>query len=336
MWLHSLGAQVTGYALDPPSDPSLFEVARVGQLLVDDIRADIRDAERLAETIQRCDPSVVFHLAAQPLVLASLAQPRETFDVNVLGTANLCDAIRTNGQACAVVIATSDKCYRNDGSGRAFEENDPLGGHDPYSASKAGAELVASAYRDSYFAPDQIGEHGVRLATVRSGNVIGGGDWADDRLVPDAVRALAAGQSINIRHPRSIRPWQHVLEPLSGYLSVAGALIDGALGTAWNFGPDPAQEYAVSDLVSEIIAAWGEGDWTADATTLGDVEATTLRLSSTKARHDLGWGQQWSFTESVSHTIAWYHHFYDDPTASMREHSLRDIERYEQSALSAP
>jgi CDP-glucose 4,6-dehydratase len=237
------------------------------------------------------------------------------------------------------VIATSDKCYRNDGAGRAFEELDPLGGEDPYSASKAAAELVAAAYQASYFPLDQVERHGVRLATVRSGNVIGGGDWAADRLVPDAVRALSAGRVIEVRHPGSIRPWQHVLEPLSGYLAVAGALRaghDGGLGTSnWNFGPDAAEQFTVSDLIGQIVDCWGGGSWGPHPGSSGGVEATSLRLSSEKARRDFGWRQRWDFTQTVAHTIAWYRRFYEDETASMRDHSLHDIERFEQAGLAS-
>jgi CDP-glucose 4,6-dehydratase len=339
LWLHQLGAKVTGYALDPPSEPNLFTVMGARELLVDDVQADIRDGDRLAQTIKQCDPSIVFHLAAQPIVLASLENPRDTFDINVLGTASVCDAIRLSGQACSVVIATSDKCYRNDGAGRAFEEADPLGGEDPYSASKAATELVAAAYQASYFQPDQVERHGVRLATVRSGNVIGGGDWATDRLVPDAVRALSVGREIEVRHPDSIRPWQHVLEPLSGYLAVARALHEGrdeGLGRpSWNFGPDATRQFTVSDLVSQVVDCWGGGSWSSHPSSSDGVEATSLRLSSEKALHDFGWRQRWDFSQTVAHTVAWYRQFYEDETASMRDHSLHDIEHFEQAAGSA-
>jgi CDP-glucose 4,6-dehydratase len=207
LWLHQLGAHVTGYALDPLGKPNHFDAADIGPLLIDDIRADIRDADRMAEALRRAEPEVIFHLAAQPIVRASLLEPRHTFDVNVMGTASLLDAVRLAGRPCVVVVIASDKCYRNEGQVWGFREGDPLGGHDPYSASKAGTELVVEAFRSSFFPVDRIGEHGVRLASARAGNVIGGGDWADDRIVPDAMRALASGADMVVRNPGSTRPW---------------------------------------------------------------------------------------------------------------------------------
>ena len=225
LWLHRLGAAVTGYALAPPTEPNHFDAARVGEVMVEDVRGDIRDSALIAEVIRRCRPDAVFHLAAQPLVRSSLVSPRETFDVNVGGTASILDAIREADRPCSVVVVTSDKCYRNDGEVWGFRENDPLGGHDPYSASKAGTELVVEAYRSSFFPIERLAEHGVRLASARAGNVIGGGDWAEDRIVPDAVRALSSGRDLIVRNPHSTRPWQHVLEPLSGYLRLAQLLL---------------------------------------------------------------------------------------------------------------
>ena len=333
LWLHRLGAEVTGYALDPPSHPNHFEVSKVADVLVEDVRGDIRDADLMTKVVRRTTPDVVFHLAAQPIVRASLTNARETFDVNVIGTASVLDAVRAAGRPCAVVVVTSDKCYRNDGQVWGFREIDPLGGHDPYSASKAGSELVVDAYRASFFPIEQISEHGVGLATARAGNVIGGGDWADDRIVPDAARALAAGVDLVVRNPNSIRPWQHVLEPLSGYLQLAGRLLwdeePSRWAEAWNFGPSVDDAATVGDLATALSEAWGSGGWTPLPSSSVDVEARTLRIAIDKAVSTLGWQPRWNLDETVSRTAEWYRHYYGDPMRSIRDHSLGDIEAYE-------
>jgi CDP-glucose 4,6-dehydratase len=334
LWLHRLGARVTGYGLDPPTQPSHFVAAEIGELLVEDARGDLRDAELLTRTVQRCEPDVVFHLGAQPLVLWGLEHPKETFDVNVMGTVNLCDAVRAAGRPCTVVVATSDKAYRNDGQGRAFRESDPLGGRDPYSASKAGAEMVVAAYRSSFFAPERRAEHGVDLTSVRAGNVIGGGDWAADRLVPDAVRALSAGLDLVVRNPASTRPWQHVLEPLSGYLTVATRAVggpDGVTEASWNFGPDPSEVVTVEDLASAVVGHWGSGRWVAAGSGPVAKEATLLHIAIEKAATELGWHPRWDFARAVAATVGWYRAFYDDERSSMRDQSLADIAAYEES-----
>jgi CDP-glucose 4,6-dehydratase len=333
LWLHRLGAHVTGYALEPPSDPNHFEVSNVADVVVEDLRGDIRDSDQMADVVRRVAPDVIFHLAAQPIVRASLASPRETFDVNVVGTATLLDAVRAAGNPCAVVVATSDKCYRNEGQLWGFRESDPLGGHDPYSASKAGSELVVAAYRSSFFPVERIAEHGVRLASVRAGNVIGGGDWADDRIVPDAVRALAAGVELVVRNPNSTRPWQHVLEPLSGYLKLAGRLLadehPATWAEAWNFGPSLIDEAKVADLADALIKAWGTGRWSTPSDSPLNDEAQSLRIASDKAVSMLSWHPRWHLEETVRRTMDWYRHFYQEPKNSMRAHSLDDIEAYE-------
>jgi CDP-glucose 4,6-dehydratase len=333
LWLHQLGAAVTGFSLEPPSNPNHFEVSKIGDLLVEDIRGDIRDASLIGSVVRRVAPDVIFHLAAQPIVRTSLTNPRETFEVNVVGTAALLDAVRLSEHPCAVVIATSDKCYRNNGQVWGFREIDPLGGHDPYSASKAGTELVVEAYRSSFFPVNRITEHGVRVATVRAGNVIGGGDWAADRIVPDAVRALASGVDLIVRNPDSTRPWQHVLEPLSGYLTLAARLFpveESAQWTeAWNFGPSITGEAKVSDLANALVKGWGSGRWSTPVQASGNVEAATLRIASDKAVSLLGWQPRWGLNETVRRTVDWYQHFYLDQASSMREHSLHDIASYE-------
>jgi CDP-glucose 4,6-dehydratase len=333
LWLHRLGARVVGYALDPPTTPSHFEASKITEILLEDVRGDIRDAELMEQVVRRCEPEVIFHLAAQPIVRSSLANPRETFDINVVGTASVLDAVRLAEGPCAVVVATSDKCYRNEGQVWGFRESDPLGGHDPYSASKAGSELVVDAYRSSFFPTGRIAQHGVRLATVRAGNVIGGGDWADDRIVPDAIRALAAGSELVVRNPDSTRPWQHVLEPLSGYLELAARLLldeqPSSWAQAWNFGPSINDEAKVADLVTALIAAWGSGRWTSPSNLDANVEAKTLRIAIDKAVSTLGWRPRWHLEEAVLRTIEWYLNFYRDPSISMRDRSLNDIESYE-------
>jgi len=330
-WLHRLGAHVTGYSLPPPTVPNHFAAAGVGELLARDVRGDIRDGDLMARVVADAEPDVIFHLAAQPIVRAGFSNPRETFDVNVLGTASLLDAVRGTGKPCVVVVVTSDKCYRNDGQVWGFREIDPLGGHDPYSASKAGTELVVDAYRSSFFTP---AEAGVRLASGRAGNVIGGGDWAGDRLVPDAVRALSEGSELIVRNPLSTRPWQHVLEPLSGYLALAARMLHEPAEPRWcsafNFGPVSSEEATVADLATALVGAWGSGSWRPLANQpKSDGEAGTLRIAIDKAVSDLGWRPRWQLAETVRRTADWYRSYYDDPEGSMRAKTLADIEAYE-------
>jgi CDP-glucose 4,6-dehydratase len=333
LWLHHLGAHVTGYALEPPTEPSHFQASGIADILVEDARGDIRDAELMSTAMRLAAPDVVFHLAAQPIVRASLAYPRETFDVNVVGTASVLDAVRLLDRPCVVVVVTSDKCYRNDSQVWGFREIDPLGGHDPYSASKAGSELVVDAYRSSYFPVERIDEHGVRLASARAGNVIGGGDWAEDRIVPDAIRALAAGSDLVVRNPASTRPWQHVLEPLSGYLTLAARLLSdqhpAQWAQAWNFGPSIGDEATVEVLATALIKAWGSGRWITPTEEVANVEAQTLRIAIDKAVSVLGWQPRWTLDDAVNRTIEWYRRFYQDTRTSMRVHSIDDIKAYE-------
>ncbi len=336
LWLDKLGANVVGYALDPPTVPNHFDAAHIADVVHDDVRGDVRDAEHLTETFRNFAPDVVFHLAAQPIVREGLRSARETFDINVLGTATLLDAVRSNGRACVVIVVTSDKCYRNEGQVWGFRENDPLGGHDPYSASKAGTELVVDSYRSSFFPPDRLAEHGVLLASVRAGNVIGGGDWANDRIVPDAMRAFSAGEDLVVRNPASTRPWQHVLEPLSGYLTLAGGLL-GERGTprwagAWNFGPLATEEASVAELATALVSAWGSGRWVPTGESASDAEAKSLRLSIDKAITCLGWTPRWGFKKTITRTVQWYQTYYRNPAGSMRAQSLDDIAAYERSA----
>ena len=302
--LAELGAQVRGFALPPPSEPSLFRLAAL-ETLVDSLEGDVREPASLAAALTDFQPDVVFHLAAQALVRASYRDPIATYATNVLGTVHLLDAVRRAESVQAVVNVTSDKCYRNVSASRAFEEQQPLGGHDPYSNSKACAELVSEAFRASYFsAPDAR----VALATARAGNVIGGGDWAEDRLIPDIVRCCLAGRSVEIRNPAAIRPWQHVLEPLSAYLLLAERLCDSnqAFAEAWNFGPRVEDARPVAEVVELVVRLWGEpAAWHCNSAPQPH-EAATLRLDCTKARTRLGWQPQLSLGTALRWTIDWY------------------------------
>lgn len=302
LWLARMGAQVSGYALAPERDHDLFHVAEIGRLCHSHI-ADVRDAGKLQEAIKGCDPEIVFHLAAQPLVRRSYAEPVETFDVNVMGTARVLEACRACPSLAAAIVITTDKVYEDPESGRAFTEADSLGGAEPYGYSKAAAEMVASAWRQVFLA-----EQGVALATARAGNVIGGGDWSEDRLVPDAMRAFHAGIELVIRSPKAVRPWQHVVEPLAGYLLLAQALAsNSAAAGAWNFGPSPDQCLPVEDLVAFMVDEWDEpADWVADPLPGAPHEAGMLRLDSAKAADGLGWRNRFDVDEAIGSTLSWY------------------------------
>jgi CDP-glucose 4,6-dehydratase len=291
------------------------------------IIGDVRDREHLASALHEANPDVVFHLAAQPLVLASYDDPVGTLQTNVLGTANLLDAIRTLVKPCTVIVVTSDKCYENRDWTYSYRETDPLGGHDLYSTSKAAAELVATSFRRSFFGDGEA----IRVATVRAGNVIGGGDWAAGRIVPDCIRALAANEPIAVRNPRFVRPWQHVLEPLGGYLMLASALLDGRTEycDAWNFGPRPEDARPVDALVDAVIAAWGSGRWISEHREQPH-EAHTLRLCTDKAQALLGWKPRWSFNEGIANTVQWYRAAHENASAEeLRALSLAQIEAYQ-------
>ena len=333
LWLAKHGALVAGFALEPPTEPSNFVASNVEEVLTEHHLADIRDQDRLGAVVDRFRPEVIFHLAAQTVVLDGYASPAEAFSVNVMGTVSLLDVVRLLGLRCAIVAVSTDKVYANDESGRRFTEADALGGRDPYSASKAASELAVGAYRASFFSPDSIRVHGVALASARAGNVIGGGDWTPHGLVADAFRALAAGRAIELRHPGSIRPWQHVLEPLSGYLRLA-AMLRGPDPArycgAWNFGPARAGPVDVRHVVEGLIAGWGDGAWEAPAEGAGPHEAGVLRISAARARRELGARPAWTVDEAVRRTAAWYRRWVDDPR-SARQACLDDIEAYERA-----
>ena len=330
IWLKELGARVSGYSLVPPTSPSNFEASRVGELLDRHCIGDIRSAGDVGDAIDDANPDVIFHLAAQPLVRASYESPRETFDVNFMGTCNLLEAIRVRRKPCVVVVITSDKCYEPIESPWPYREDDAMGGYDPYSASKGATELLAASYRRSYFSPARLDEHGVKLATVRAGNVIGGGDWARDRIVPDIVAHLTADQPVPLRNPRAVRPWQHVLAPLHGYLQLAAKMMssgDPDLSSGWNFGPDDAGTCCVSELVERFCAAWGGGTWKFVGDWNQPHEVNMLRLAISKAEQ-IGWRPVWSLDQTVGSTVRWYRRFNGSNGSSMLDACLDDIREY--------
>lgn len=331
LWLHSLGAKVSGYALRPPTDPSLFELLNL-EPVIPTVYGDVRDRKRLEEAMLEAGPDVVIHMAAQPLVRHSYRLPVETYEVNVMGTVNVLESVRTavngGGAIKAVINVTTDKCYENKEWAWGYRENDRLGGYDPYSNSKACSELVTAGYRSSYFPPEQYSRHGLALATARAGNVIGGGDWAEDRLIPDCVRSLMSGQPVLIRNPHAVRPWQHVLEPLGGYLLLAQSLVEegGGFAESWNFGPDDHDAKPVEWIVQRMCSIWGDS-----ASYLiqgGDHphEAGFLKLDCSKARMRLGWSPAWNLEEALGRILEWTGAYRNG--LDMREVTLRQISDY--------
>ncbi|MBI5450849.1 MAG: CDP-glucose 4,6-dehydratase [Gammaproteobacteria bacterium] len=302
LWLQSMGAEVHGYALDPPTEPNIFTVAEVSKGMASSVIADIREASKLKQTMQMTRPEIVFHLAAQPLVRYSYDQPVETYEVNVMGTVNVLEAVRGTQSVKAVVNVTTDKCYENKEWVWGYRENEAMGGFDPYSSSKGCAELVTSAYRRSFLEPS-----GIALASARAGNVIGGGDWAADRLIPDLLRALDAGETLIIRSPLSTRPWQHVLEPLSGYLLLAEQLYSGGPGyaDAWNFGPADEDAHTVKWIVERMAEMRKDVKWQCDKAPQPH-EANYLKLDSSKARKQLNWLPRWRLQTALNKTLAWH------------------------------
>ncbi len=300
LWLQELGAAVIGVALPPATEPSHWNLIRT---TAEDRRLDIRDASALASVVAASQPEIIFHLAAQPLVRRSYRDPLETWSTNVMGTANLLEACRQTKSVKAIVVITTDKCYENKEWPWGYQENDRLGGHDPYSASKAGAELVAASYRSAFFNTPEA----PLLATARAGNVIGGGDWSEDRLIPDLVRAVSANQSLEIRSPDATRPWQHVLESLSGYLMLGQQLLEGEkdFAQAWNFGPEPEGNRTVSEVLGRLISHWPEVRWHTTAQPQPH-EANLLYLDSAKAHSLLKWQPVWRLDQALAVTANWY------------------------------
>ncbi|MHB1571361.1 MAG: CDP-glucose 4,6-dehydratase [Solirubrobacteraceae bacterium] len=320
LWLQTMGAKVAGLSDCVPTDPSLYEAAEVASGMAQDERQDVRDADAVSGAIERFVPEVVFHMAAQPLVRRSFAAPAETFDVNVMGTVNVLDAARAVESVRAIVVVTSDKCYENRGWEWGYREHEPMGGHDPYSASKGAAELVVASYRRSFFSDPS----GPALASARAGNVIGGGDWAPERLIPDLVRAALTGETLRIRHPTAVRPWQHVVSPLSGYLLLAQALwSDFALGGAWNFGPSEDDAMPVSALVEAMRQRWaGKPAWKADPGPHPH-EAAYLKLDSSRARLRLGWHPLVRLETALASIVDWHEAMASG--ADMRTVTLRQL-----------
>ena len=311
-WLRDAGATVTGYALPPTDTPNLFEAARIADGITS-IVGDIRESRAMEAALRSASPEIVFHLAAQSLVRRSYREPVETYDTNVMGTVRLLDAARRLPTLRAVVVVTSDKCYENQGLDRGYAENDPMGGHDPYSSSKGCAELVTSALRRSFF-----GGSTAAVASARAGNVIGGGDWAEDRLIPDIARAAAAGQPVLVRNPEAVRPWQFVLEPLRGYLMLGRALVDcgDAYAEAWNFGPHDADAVAVRELVQRIRDRWNRVAVQFPTEPSGPHEASYLTLDCAKARSRLAWEPVLNLNDAVEMTFEWYRAFHADPSSA--------------------
>ncbi|PHV29689.1 CDP-glucose 4,6-dehydratase [Janthinobacterium sp. BJB426] len=328
LWLQQLGAEVTGYALEAPTTPSLFEVAGVARGMVS-IIGDVRDGDALKRAMSQARPEIVIHMAAQPLVRYSYVNPVETYATNVMGVVNLLEAVRATPGVRSVVNVTSDKCYENREWPWGYRENEAMGGYDPYSNSKGCAELVTAGYRSSFFNAEKYAEHGIALGSGRAGNVIGGGDWAMDRLIPDMLRAIGAGQPVMIRNPHSIRPWQHVLEPLSGYLTLAEKLYtEGPVhAEGWNFGPHDTDAKPVEWIIERMTQEWGAGaSWSLDGQNHPH-EATYLKLDCSKARGQLGWHPRWDIGQTIAKIVEW--HKACDQGADMRAMTLAQITTYQ-------
>ena len=309
IWLHVLGAKVYGYSLPPPTKPALYTLANVRSILAGETIADIRDRKAMTAAVRAWKPDVVFHLAAQPIVRTSYQIPYETFETNVLGTASVLDAVRAMHRPCAVVCITTDKCYENRERPAGYKETDPFGGYDPYSASKGAAEILIASYRRSFFNPAELKIHGIQLASARAGNVIGGGDWAKDRIIPDLVRALSKGQPAPVRNPKAVRPWQHVLEPLSGYLTLGAKMLSSPSAKwceGWNFGPARSGEDRVGHVADLVVRFWGSGKWVFTGKPGQPHEANLLRLNIVKAKKVLGWKPRWNLETAVFRTVLWY------------------------------
>ncbi len=328
LWLSLLEAEVIGYSLPPPTVPSLFELARLNEVMTS-VEGDVLDLEHLSQTISDYRPEIIIHLAAQALVRRSYVDPLETYATNIMGTVNLLEAVRLSQGVKAVIVVTSDKCYENREWCWGYREIDPMGGADPYSSSKGCAELITTAYRNSFFPATRYSQHGVALASVRAGNVIGGGDWAKDRLIPDIIKAFLNNQSVVIRNPQSLRPWQYVLEPLRGYLMLAEKLYDNGIdyADAWNFGPSEYDHQTVFGILENIGALWGpQAKWEMGQGSQPH-EANMLKLDCSKARLRLGWQPVVNLTKAIDWTVSWYKVFQDNPNG-VRKISESQINEY--------
>lgn len=326
LWLQIMGAKVHGYALNPPTDPNFFSVANVGQDMANSTISDIRDAVSLEKAMFLAQPDMVFHLAAQPLVRYSYAEPVETYAVNVMGTVNLLEAVRKTTSVRAVVNVTTDKCYENREWIWSYREDEAMGGYDPYSSSKGCSEIVTAAYRRSFLA-----EAGIAVATARAGNVIGGGDWSQDRLIPDFLRAIDKNETLVVRSPNAIRPWQHVLEPLAGYLLLAEQLFmqGDKFAEGWNFGPSDEDAKTVSWILDKLVSTAPNANWTIDQ--LPQLhEANYLKLDSSKARTYLGWQPRWNLETALEKILDWHQAWHNQK--DMRQFSLEQISAYQEAA----
>jgi len=327
LWLQSLGADVVGVSLDPPTTPSLYEEAQVADGMIS-LREDIRNLEKLKAIFTEHQPEIVFHLAAQPLVRYSYREPVETYATNVMGTLHVLEAIRLCKSVRVAVMITTDKCYNNREWEWGYRENEPMGGHDPYSSSKGCAELLIASYRDSYFPAQEYSHHQTAIASARAGNVIGGGDWAEDRLIPDIIRAFQEGEAVQIRNPNSIRPWQHVLEPLAGYIELAEVLFrDGAgWAEAWNFGPREEDAKPVEWIVKAMAKQWSsDTTWNIDG---GEHphEANYLKLDCSKAHSRLDWRPRWNLETALEKIVRW--HKVELKGVGLKEICLEQIKEY--------
>ncbi len=334
LWLQQLGASVTGYALAPPTQPSLFDMAQVAAGM-HTVQGDVRDLPALCDALYDAQPQIVIHMAAQSLVRLSYSEPVQTYATNVMGSVNLLEAVRQTPGVKAVVNVTTDKCYENKEWAWGYRENEPMGGFDPYSNSKGCAELVSAAYRSSFFNPSSYAQHGVALATARAGNVIGGGDWAQDRLIPDILNAFAQGRQVAIRNPAATRPWQHVLEPLRGYLTLAEHLFtDGpAFGEGWNFGPHGDDAKPVEWIVNQMAQRWGQGaSWQVDAAPQPH-EAHYLKLDISKAAHQLQWQPVMRLSQALELVVDWARA--QHAGANMRKITQQQITTYQAQAMQA-
>lgn len=334
LWLKHLGAEVTGYGLLPPTEPSLYGLCGLEQI-IQSITGDVRGGESISRAMEAAKPDIVIHMAAQSLVRQSYKDPVETYSTNVMGTVQVMEAIRKCASVKAVINVTTDKCYENQEWIWGYRENDPLGGYDPYSSSKACSEMVTAAYRSSYFSPEEYQVHGVAVATVRSGNVIGGGDWAKDRLIPDCLRSLMQEDSILIRNPNAIRPWQHVLEPLSGYLILAERLVEegATYASAWNFGPEVSDAKPVKWIVEQLCSKWGADDQYVieENNDSQPHETHYLRLDCAKSKDQLNWHPRWSLTQALDKIIEWTQNYQASPSdiEMMQDITMRQIREYE-------
>ncbi len=341
LWLISLGAEVAGYSLEPPTNPNLFNILNLKKD-INHIIGDIRDSEKLNMVFNACQPDIVFHLAAQSLVLPSYDNPKLTYETNIIGTVNLFEAVRKTGSVRVVINITSDKCYENKEWVYSYRENDPMGGYDPYSSSKGACELVANAYRNSFFNTKDYGQkHNVAIASARAGNVVGGGDWAENRLIPDCIRALVKNEKIIIRNPDSERPWQLVLEPLSGYLKLADLMwnnpvsfncgsksdCSSSFSQGWNFGPAGQDSLNVIEVAEQIIKLWGKGSYEIKPN-LNAHETELLRLDTAKACSKLGWNAVYNVQNALESTINWYKNYYYHKNIDIKDYTLKQIEDY--------